>query len=53
LQRVVRATFFPGGSYLKHADNLPSEGGVRATFFPGGRYVKRCKPSNRRVKASL
>jgi len=26
---VVRATFFPGGSYIKHADNLPSsaEGG--------------------------
>jgi len=52
---VVRATFFPGGNYVKHADNPPSsaEGGVRATFFPGGRYVKRCQPSDRRVKASL
>ena len=41
LQRVVRATFFPGGSYVKHADNLPSsQRVVRATLFPGGRYVK-------------
>jgi hypothetical protein len=38
LQRVVRATFFPGGSYVKHADNLPSsaEGG-QGDVLPGGK----------------
>jgi len=38
LQRVVRSTFFPGGSYVKHADNLPSsaESG-QDDVLPGGK----------------
>jgi len=41
LQRVVRATFFPGGSYVKHADNLSSsaEGG-QGDVLPG-RKIRR------------
>ena len=57
-QRVVRATFFPGGSYVKHADNLPSsaEGG-QGDVLPEGKIRQTAaaysKPSGRRVKASL
>jgi len=43
LQRVVRTSFLLGGSYVKHADNLPSsaEGG-KGNVLPGRKLRQTC-----------